>query len=136
MTRTSRKPLPLLCYQVARVSSLSTFFPNLLQVFIDSSMPVIQHYEALGKVGRGQGGLGIHHCCLCGKPSSSSSGVTCMRCCDPGTCHTSSLGSRALLVTHLLLLPFAVPCCQVARINADRSAEDIYKEVRRLFMEF
>lgn len=43
-----------------------------LQVFIDSSLPVIQHYEALGKV---------------------------------------------------------------ARINADRDTEEIYKEVRRLFME-
>lgn len=43
-----------------------------LQVFVESSLPVIQHYEVLGKV---------------------------------------------------------------ARINADRPAEDIYKEVRRLFME-
>jgi UMP-CMP kinase len=42
-------------------------------VFVESSLPVIQHYEALGKV---------------------------------------------------------------ARINADRPADDIYKEVRRLFLEF
>jgi hypothetical protein len=46
--------------------------PHPLQVFIESSLPVIQHYEALGKV---------------------------------------------------------------ARINADRSADDIYKEVRRLVVE-
>ena len=167
----------------SHAASLRCFPPRAAQVFIDSSMPVIQHYEERGKVGwaaglglagwsgagwlaqlRGRAGAvegpqGQHRSKAgrgvagqLGRRLQDSSGRAVegpglagpeRRGCKAGHRRCPWVGSGAhgcllLAPYRSLSLPPPPSRCrrQVARINADRPAEEIYKEVRRLFMEF
>lgn len=85
------------------------------QVFLDSTLPIIQHYEA--RVSGSRGG---------GHPARAGKGAV-EACCSPA-------GSCAHPRAPLDLLSSSsspYPQGKVARINADRSADDIFKEVRR-----